>query len=199
MSSKLQISIRVSSQPFSYHCNLSSKFQVPSTRVRYSGVKWAELWGAPPSCHDVTSEPMRFARTVVGSFRFSGSSVTRSWQGAREIESTDPERRPDHGVAGDCAASMCLPCQCRRRGQAGCHAVSQSVSVVPGWLLVLIASNFIHCSHLKFLQSTCMYWFLQSVNVLQTWIDRHVEKKITSFDKTVSRMTVKCLWMQWTG
>ena len=50
----------------------------------------------------------------------------------REIESTDPERRPDHGVAGDCAASMCLPYQCRRRGQAGCHAASQSVSLVPG-------------------------------------------------------------------
>jgi hypothetical protein len=192
MSSKLQKCIQVSSQPFSYHCTHSSKFQVRSTREWCSGVKWAEHWGAPPSCHDVTSEPMRFACTVAGSFRFSGSSVTRSWQGAREIESTDPERRPDHGVAGDCAASMCLPCQCRRRGQAGCHAGSQSVSVVPGWLFVLIASNFIHCSHLKFLQPTCcVFWFL-----LQTWIDRHTEKKITSFDETVFIMTVKCLWMQ---
>lgn len=62
----------------------------------------------------------------------------------REIESTDPERRPDHGVAGDCAASMCLPYQCRRRGQAGCHAVSQSVSVSRSWLAARLRRIKLH-------------------------------------------------------
>ena len=45
-----------------------------------------------------------------------------------------------------------------------------------------------------------MSGFLESMVVLQTWGNGHLEKrKVAAFDKTVLRMPVQCLWMQWAG
>ena len=126
--------IQDTSQASSYH--YSSKFQGPSSAsgfVRQGECSRRSYQKLLP--HDVTS-PWGFTRIVAAAAAFGldfrdPHSVTTSWQG-RAREPTYPERRPDHGVAGDCAASICLLYTRRggTRGQADCQSVSQCLSLL---------------------------------------------------------------------